>query len=348
MIGGHPKILIIRLSAIGDVVRVLPAAHAIRRAYPAAQIDWVVEAAAADILQENPALDRVLVFDRGQGLVRSIVLFWLMMNKLRDQHYDIAIDFHGILKSGLLLAATRAKRRIGFAPPRAREQAHRFANEHTELSSAILNRVNENLELCNSICTVEASDPIDFEIDQRFNENVFRFIMDRRADKPWLVLVHAPVERPEKRWPADRFASLINLLHEDGRFDVLLTHGPGQGPMLTPILRGCQKQPILPPPCETLREFAGLAAMVSLYIGVDTGPMHIAAAVGTPVVAIFGGTDPKMHAPVGAPSITLGGVSLEQNTDRVPLAKAESVLDGVSPEEVFQSAVRLLGEVEAN
>ena len=82
--------------------------------------------------------------------------------------------------------------------------------------------------------------------------------------------------------------------------------------------------------------------MVSMYVGVDTGPMHISAAVGTPVVAIFGGTAPQMHAPVGAPSRILGGISVSRGMERVSLREAQSVLDGVLPSEVFDAAVELL------
>lgn len=342
MIGGHPKILIIRLSAIGDVVRVLPAAAVIRHAYPSAQIDWVVESAAADILQETPLLDRVFVFDRGPHLLRSGVLFWRLRRRLREQNYDIAIDFHGILKSGLLLSSTRAPRRIAFAPDRAREGAHHFANELIVLSKPIMNRVEENLELCGNVVdgTTERLNTI--VIDKHINTKAFELIAAARRDRPWLALIHAPVERAEKKWPNEHFAALVDMLLDDGRFDVVLSHGPGQRQMLVPILLKCRNEPIVPPPSESLREFAGLVSKVSLYIGVDTGPMHIAAAVGTPVVAIFGGTAPIMHTPVGAPCRVLGGVSLTRRTDSVSLDESKRVLEAVTPAEVFAASIELL------
>ncbi len=342
MIGGAPKILIIRLSAIGDVVRVLPAAAAIRHAFPTAQIDWVVESAAADILLDNPLLDRVIVFDRGPRWLRSFVLFWRLRKRLRDQHYDIAIDFHGVIKSGLLLAATHAKRRIAFARPRSREGAHLFANERFKLSAPVMNRVDENLELASTSIDEVQNVRRPISIDQQINVDVFRVITEERKNRPWLVLVHAPVDRAEKRWPTEYFAELVNMLLADGRFDVVLTHGPGQRAELDSILVGCTEKPIVPPACTSLREYAGLAAMASLYIGVDTGPMHIAAAVGTPVVAIFGGTAPSMHAPVGAPSLTLGGITVHRCTDRVSLAEATRVLESVSAPDVFDAAIQLL------
>ncbi len=345
MIGGHPKILIIRLSAIGDVVRVLPAATAIRQAYPSAQIDWVVESAATDILQENPSIDQVFVFERTPHMIQSIARFLSLQSLLRDQRYDIAFDFHGIFKSGLLLFATRAARRISFAPPRARELSHRFANERILLSSPIMNRVDENLELCNTVIESDIDSSLSGYIDKQINEDVFAAITKQRSRKPWFVLLHAPVDRPEKRWPNNRFAELVNLLLADGRFDVALTHGPGQENMLAPILAGCDHRPIVPPPCATLREFAALVSMASLYIGVDTGPMHIAAAVGTPVIAVFGGTDPRMHSPVGAPSKVLGGVTLSKSTGRVPLEEAQRVLESVSSVSVFRAAVDLLDRI---
>lgn len=344
MIGGHPKILVIRLSAIGDVVRVLPAVAALRNAFPSAQIDWAVENTAADILRENPLLDRLFVFDRGPRWLQSALLFWNLMRRLRDQQYDIAIDFHGIFKSGLLLRATQAPRRIAFAPPRAREGSHRFANEWAMLSAPIMNRVDENLELCSTITGDNEPIRYHFQIDKQINVDVFRTVTEQRKNRPWLALVHAPVDRPEKRWPAERFAKLIDMLMEDGRFDVVLTHGPGQRQMLTTILLKCKHEPIVPPQCESLREFAGLASKASLYIGTDTGPMHIAAAVGTPVVAVFGGTSPLMHSPVGASSRVLGGVTLGDRMDRVSLEASVDVLEAVKMEEVYAAAVELLNQ----
>lgn len=345
MIGGHPKILIIRLSAIGDVVRVLPAATAIRDAYPKAQIDWVVEPSAADLLIGNAILDRVYVFKRRPQLLRSALYFVRLSRRLREQQYDIALDFHGIFKSGLLLGATRAARRIAFAPPRAREGSHRFANELTALPDTIINRVEENRVLACAIYADEALEQSTVFIEKQINEDVFRYITERRSGRPWLVLVHAPVERSEKRWPAERFAALVDLLIEDGRFDVVLTYGPGQQQMLTPILLHCRHEPIVPPACNTLREFAGLSAMASLFVGLDSGPMHIAAAVGTPVVAIFGGTDPRMHAPIGSPSRVLGGVPVQARTDRASMEESMRTLNNVDSSSVFQACVDLLDSV---
>jgi len=344
VIGGHPKILIVRLSAIGDVVRVLPAATAVRQAYPSAQIDWVVESAAADILQNNPDLDRILVFDRGPRLVKSFLLFAGLLARVHEQRYDIAIDFHGVLKSGLLLFATRADQRISFSRPRAREGSHWFANDRVMLSAPVMNRVDENLELVSN-STLNASPTIStIHIDKQINTKVFRTITERKKNHPWLVLIHAPVDRPEKWWPDERFAALIDLFLGDGRFDVILTHGPGQRAMLDPILDCCKHDPIVPPPCVSLREYAGLVSKVSLYVGVDTGPMHIAAAVGTPVVAIFGGTSPQMHSPVGAPLRVFGGVRVSESTERATEVEARRALEGVLPSDVFSAAVDLLEE----
>jgi ADP-heptose:LPS heptosyltransferase len=207
-----------------------------------------------------------------------------------------------------------------------------------------MNRVDENLELCNVVTGTQTNIANSIHIDKQINIDVFRAITEKRKDCPWLVLVHAPVERPEKRWPAERYASVIDLLMEDGRFDVVLTHGPGQRQMLTTILLKCANEPIVPPACDSLREFAGLAASASLYVGADTGPMHIAAAVGTPVVAIFGGTAPSMHRPIGASSRILGGVSFEDRVDRVSLEESLDVLEAVTAEDVFTAAVELLEE----
>ncbi|MBI2433566.1 MAG: glycosyltransferase family 9 protein, partial [Candidatus Hydrogenedentes bacterium] len=104
MINGVPRILLLRLSAIGDVVRVLPALHALRDQYPTAQIDFAVEQKAAAVLLDHPALDKLWVFERGQGTWQDSKLFREFAKSIRRERYDIVVDFHGIFKTGFLVA----------------------------------------------------------------------------------------------------------------------------------------------------------------------------------------------------------------------------------------------------
>lgn len=339
MLNGVPRILIIRLSAIGDVVRVLPALHALRDLYPTAQIDWVVEPKSAAVVEGHPALDQVILFERVEGLVDAARAFKETARVIRENRYDIAIDFHGILKSGMLLRASRAKRRVAFAPPRSQEMSHLFANEKVDLPSQRMNRIEENLALVRALGAKLHSLDVVIDVPHDAEDDIDEYLEDVfHADKH-LVLVHAPVDRPEKQWPLKHFADLCDMLAADGRFEVLLTWGPGQQEVAQEVAAMSKRKPLVAPETPDLKHYAALATRAGLFVGGDTGPMHIASAMGTPVVVIFGGTDPAKHAPLRQPSEILY-VGPEPFPKDVSLTEAQVYLSGVLPEQVYDACLR--------
>lgn len=339
MLNGVPRILIIRLSAIGDVVRVLPALHALRDLYPAAQIDWVVEPKSAAIVEGHPALDQVLLFERTAGFVEAARAFQETARQVKQNRYDIVLDFHGILKSGLLMKASGAKKRVCFAPPRSQEMSHLFGNEKVALPSQRMNRIEENLALVRALGAKPLSLDVVIDVPHDAEDDVDLYLEDAfHADKR-LALVHAPVERVEKQWPLEHFAALCDLLAADGRFEVLLTWGPGQRAVAERVAELSRRTPLVAPETPDLKHFAALAARAGLFVGGDTGPMHIASAMGTPVVAVFGGTDPAKHGPLRQPhEILYAGP--EPFPKDVSLGEAETYLRAVLPEQVYDACLR--------
>jgi len=341
VIAGSPRILIIRLSAIGDVVRTVPAMQALRDAFPQAHIDWIVERKSADIISGHPALDGLIVFERPEGKWESSRQFAGLCRDIRNKRYDIAVDFHGILKTGVITAATRAKKRYGFARPRSQEGSTLSYTERVAVPQNKLNRAEENLRLCQAVAPnarwqapliyvpVEVQDSVDDFFEEAFD-----------SDKI-VVALHAPVDRPEKQWPLKNFAELSDLLLADGRFEVMLTWGPDQFSTVEEILSLTRRNPTVAPETPDLKFYAGLAARCGLYVGGDTGPMHIASAMGTPVVAIFGGTDPAQHAPYQLPHVFLyagvPGGSAAQG-----LAAAQARLESITPDAAYEASVQLL------
>lgn len=331
MQNGLPRILIVRLSAIGDVVRVLPALNTIRAAYPHAQIDWAIEPKSAGIVEEHPLLDNVLVFDRGNG-TRAFLQF---CRQIRSRHYDIVADFHGILKSGAIVAASRAPERYGFASPRAQEGSWLFTNHKASLRSKLLNRVAENLLLCDLLCSRREAYGPAIEVPPDVQEAVDAFYEESFDAGKRVVAMHAPMDREEKRWPAVYFAELAERLLADGRFEVMLTWGPGQRSQVEAVTAHMHRKPIIPPETGDLKSLAWLLHRADLYFGGDTGPMHIAAAMGTPVVAVFGGTEPAQHAPYQRPCEIL-------YVDE-PSLSAEEKLRRITPDMAYEACVRLVG-----
>lgn len=333
MKNGVPRILIIRLSAIGDVVRVLPALHTLREAYPNAQIDWAVERKSADIVKGHPSLDETLVFERPEGIGPFTREFLEFCRQIRRNKYDIVMDFHGILKSGLIMAWSGAQERYGFARPRAQELSWLFSTDRVKLPSMRLNRVKENLMLCEALKPGYETTDVTISVPLDIQDEVNSFFDQMFEGGKIVVALHAPVDREEKQWPIERFAELADLLIADGRFEVMLTWGPGQFEQIEKVLERAHRNPVVAPETANIKQYAWLVHRAGLHVGGDTGPMHIAAAMGTPVVAIFGGTDPAKHAPYKRPCKILypdGKMSPEER------------LDSITPEVVYDACISLV------
>ncbi len=339
MIDGTPRILIIRLSAVGDVVRTLPALHVLRDAYPEARIDWAVEPKAADIVRGHPGLDRVLAFRRGEGGIKGFQAFRAFCRQVRDGHYDIVFDFHGILKSGIVAWFSRAGRRFGFAPPRAKELSWLLSNRRVKLPALPVNRVEENLLLCEALVPRPELVEAVIHVPPGVQEEVNDFFETALDGGKLVVAMHVPVDRPEKQWPIEHFATLGDSLIADGRFEVLLTWGPGQFGAVEEVAGRMRRKPILAPAMPGLKHYAWLVYRSDLYFGCDTGPMHIAWAMGTPVVAVFGATDPTRHAPYHRPHVVLQSEVVAAHGQR-EIAPDE----WVSPEAAYDACVGLIAE----
>jgi len=340
MLNGVPRILIIRFSAIGDVVRVLPALHALRDAYPHAQIDWAVEPKSLDIVVDHPALDQVHVFDRPPGFMEGAKVFRAFCRRIRDNKYDVTLDFHGILKSGLVMRASRAAKRYAFAPPRAQEMSHRFANHLVKIPATRMNRIEENLLLCKEAGAAGRNLDVVIAVPEETQDAIEKYVHEEFQSGKRIVAVHAPVDRPEKQWPLAHYATLVDLLLADGRFEVLLTWGPGQREIAEAIQRKTKRKAHIAPETPDLKHYAWLVRQCDLYFGGDTGPMHIASAMDVPVVAVFGGTSPAKHHPMRLPSRVLytGPETLERN---LTPAQAAQYLEQITPEMAYDACIEL-------
>ncbi|MBI2425067.1 MAG: glycosyltransferase family 9 protein [Candidatus Hydrogenedentes bacterium] len=341
MLNGVPRILIVRLSAIGDVVRVLPALHALRDRYPNAQIDWAVEPKSQDVISDHPMLDQVLVYEREEGFVEGAKKFREFCRVVKGNRYDIVVDFHGLFKTGLIMRASRAKRRICFAPPRAQEMSHLFGNERVSLVSGRMNRVEENLELCKELDAKRHTLDVIIAIPEAVQDGIDDYIADEFHGDKDIINVHVPVDRKEKQWPLSHYAALVDMLLSDGRFEVLLTRGPGQESLVEEVLSLARRKPHVAPETPDLKHYAALVQHCALYVGGDTGPMHIAAAMGTPVLAIFGGTSPEKHGPMQQPARVL--YKGPKNLDRhLGVDEARPFLEAIAPEEVYDTCIEML------
>jgi lipopolysaccharide heptosyltransferase I len=305
----YERILIIKLSAIGDIIHTLPAAAALRRAYPEAWLAWMVEKAGASLLRGNPDLDELITVDTRawranwwMGLRHA----WYVTRHLRRASFDLCIDFQGLLKSGVFTYLSGAPRRLGLPRQRCREPLSAiFTNIHGPLSDASRHIVDQLVELLQpvGVATPERRFTIPLsEADEHFAERVWREL-GLRSDVP-VVVLYPGAAWQTKRWGELNFARLNDALIRRFQVRTLLTWGPGEEPLIQRVVRATAYTPAIAP-ATTLLQLAAMIARGRAFVGGDTGPLHLAAAVGTPTVALFGPSDPRRNGPYGLGHVIL-------------------------------------------
>lgn len=299
------RILIIKLSAIGDVVQALPALEAIKRALPHCDIDWAVEEAAADILVGHPLIDRLLISRRKawtrmlcrpstfrEGL-SGILAF---VRDLREHRYDMAVDLQGLLKSGVIMGLSRAERKIGFAG--TRELSSLFLNERLPAYDPDRHALERYLDVARHLGAEDLNPACTLPIGRELA--IMRGRVQAVIPEGKRLIVINPVARwPTKLWQEEKFAQLADRLIAEHGAAVVLTGGQADRTVSGRIREMMRQQATDWTGETTLRELAALASLADLFITTDTGPMHLAAAAGGRVLALFGPTAPWRTGPYG-------------------------------------------------
>jgi len=308
------NILIVKLSALGDVVHTMPALNALRRHFPQAHISWLIEAMARDLVEGHPALDRLIVWRRREfeaafrtGRWRTA---WGIFNEarrqVRDRTFDLVIDFQGLLKSGLWVGLARGRRKVGFGRGMERsEGGHLFLTERVPAISMEVHALERSLRLLEAAGVPVG--PIDYRlpITDTARQQATAFLAGNGigpADR-WIA-IHPMTRWQTKLWFNDRFAAVADALTYPG-LKVVFTGAPGDAPALDAIAASMKSRMIRTNGVGGLKVLAALLERASALVSTDTGPMHIAAAVGTPVVALFGPTAPNRTGPHGDRHIVL-------------------------------------------
>ncbi|MCX5906622.1 MAG: lipopolysaccharide heptosyltransferase I [Deltaproteobacteria bacterium] len=305
------RILIVKLSAIGDVIQTLPMVEALKEHFPDARIDWVVEEEASDLITGHPALERVIVSRRkswqkqflGKGIWRvTLREMRKFFRDLRSCEYDWIIDNHGILKSGLLVFLSRGKRKIGFqaSPGIADEGNYLFTNERYPAPDIERHALDRYLNLVAQLGVPVNQRTLAFPVSAAARENGQKILADRNFLAHPLVVIHPLAQWATKNWPQENFARLADALVARG-IGVVFTGSGQDREALEEIgkLLNSREKVLNLAGCTTLRELAGIFSLAELVLTTDTGPMHLAAAVQVPVVALFGPTAPWRTGPYG-------------------------------------------------
>ena len=310
------KVLVIRLSALGDVLFTVPAVQALQRARPGVQVDWVVEDRAATLLDLVPGLHRRIVYSR-RAWVEKLRAPWRWpaaarqglehLQGLRLSAYDAVLDFQGNLKSGLHMLASRGHDKLGFDREHNKEYNHWFSRRQVQPGAEIVHRVDKALSLVRGLipelpATLE---PPRLEIPEPSHEFACQALLEvgLKPEDEFLVLHPGSSGFGAfKRWPADRFAHLGDQLAKRRQARVLITWGPGEQDLAQSVANSMKSGAgRVSPATRTLADLAALVARARLMVGSDSAPLHLAAFLGTPVVALFGPKDPRIYGPRFAP-----------------------------------------------
>lgn len=320
------RILIVKLSSIGDVVHTLPAAALLRRMLPGANITWVAERRASAILKDSPAIDELIEIDTRAwrrdfltGLTMSDIQSQL--NQLRKSPNvngggddDIAIDFQGLIKSGLVAFASRANRRIGFETGDLREKASKLLLTEQVETSEFNHVIEKNLALARAAIALL---PTKQAAEESTSSNGYEFPIavsqdDERSVEAVIENQGAPFAIinpgggwPTKLWPSERYADLANWIFTECGLSSFVTYGPGEEALARTVASNAQSSAVRPL-ASTLKQFVALARRADLFVGGDTGPLHLAAASGTPIVGLYGPTSPERNGPFDPRDITVG------------------------------------------
>lgn len=295
------RILLIKPSSLGDIIHALPVLAGLRRRYPDAHIAWLVASGFATLLEGHPLLNEVIRFDRarfGRMLTSPRISgdFLRFVGGLRRKKFDLVIDLQGLIRSGFLAAASGASRRVGFAD--ARELAWAFYTQRVRCPADAQHAVEKNLCIAEAVDARHEPAQFPLALQPAELEAVRRRLDEAAGHKQATYTCVLPGARwDSKLWPADRFAGLIDLMHQRGIPRVVLLGAASERALADQIRVHCRSHPISLVGQTNLRELACLISQAALVVCLDSGPMHIAAALDKPTIALFGSTDPARTGP---------------------------------------------------
>jgi lipopolysaccharide heptosyltransferase I len=297
----RPRILLVKLSSFGDVLHTLPTLEALRAAFPEGHLTWLVEAAYAPLLSGHPALDEVWQAPRlrpGQFFNgANPAIFGGLLRRLRAQDFDLVLDLQGLLKSAVWVALARSPRRVGY--DRTREGSYLVLTERVPPYDPEAHAVWRYLNLAHYLGAPAAIPPALPRFRLGLDAGVDLGPLLPEAGRRPLAVLHPGARWTSKLWPAAGWARLAQWLRAEKGFQVAVTGAVADRDLAAQICAGRRQPAINLAGRTSLAELAGVLKAARLAVTTDTGAMHLAAALSTPVVALFGPTAPWRTGPWG-------------------------------------------------
>ena len=293
------SVLVVKLSAIGDVIHALPVSYAIKETYPEAKVTWVVEPPAYDILKDNPYIDNIIVFEKKKfksmrGFLKNYGPFTKILNA---DKYDASLDLQGLFKSAAIAWSAKAPIRLGTC--NMREMSHKVSrpvvgpNANGHIVERYLDVVRElGCQVNKVVFPMEIS-----QRDQQAAEGAMQQA-GIRMENPYVVLA-VGANWPNKRWPTRYYAKLSDWLYDRKIIPVIIGGGMLDSTLAGEIDAEAEIPPIILVGKTTLKQLAHVIKNAKAVVGGDTGPVHLAAGLGVPTVMVMGPTDANRNGPYG-------------------------------------------------
>lgn len=348
------RILIIKQSSLGDIIHTLPVVHAIKRCYPESSVGWVVQKAFASLLERDPDVDEVIPIhipstsDPHSGRWAYWSAFKGMAGSLRDlrrrfkqRPFDLVLDLHASFRSALLGLMNPGGRRVGFSD--AKELNPLFQHEKIRVKSSWIHAQDKNLLFCDYLGCPSMPEDFRFYSDERDHAQVDSFL----TKAGWvpgkrLVYVNPAARWATKYWTVENWAALSDrLISEIDAVVVLASSGQDKN-YLQQIAGLMKEKAIVAAGSLTLNEAVALLQKSAVYVGLDSGPMHMAAMAGIPVAALFGPTNPELVKPYGTEHRIIVNKELDCLGCRKRSCDDPACLHGISVDQVFDQVLELL------
>ena len=335
------RLLIVKPSSFGDIIHALPVLAALGRHWPQTEIDWLVKREWAELLTDQVALKNVYLFPTDFGSWRRLQRIF------SERRYDVVIDLQGLLRSGIAALLAQAAIRVGFDD--AREGSRWCYTKRVRCSAGAIHAVDRGLDLLKQI-GILVNEPATFPLPapaeaERWANALWHREQIDHSDAA--VVVHPAARWETKRWPAERFAHVADELSTRFGARIILVAGKEQRLHVDEVLRHLRCAAIDLAGKTTLLELAALFRKTTLVITNDSGPMHLAAAVDTPVVALFGPTDPRRVGPYGKAHVALKKQLSCAGCSRRRCAQEQNCLKSITVDDVLAAAAPFLTQRSA-
>ena len=352
------KILIVRLSALGDIVHALPVLAAVKKAMPAAQVDWLVEESYASILSIASGLHRRIIvrarrsFDTPEAIsFGGLRGYHAAAKYLWNQDYDVALDLQGLIKSAAWARISFANRVVGFDEPNLREPQAAFLYSETvtphlrQSGSQGVGQSGGQHVIWKNLSILQAlkiqADAIEVPLDPQASDSTIAAIAAAGGSRGFVV-INPGAAWPNKRWPPERFGALAASLRDRVGLPSLITWGPSERELAEAVANASTGAASLAP-ATSVPDLAVLLREAALVVSGDTGPLHIAAAMGTPLVGLYGPTWPERNGPWDLQDVVISRANVCVCHHKRQCLRGAPCINAITLDEVVAASEQRLG-----